>query len=142
MALIADMIARGWENFLARPSGTMSFRFILQPAIASIIALRAGLRDAKEGRPPYLWAAFVDPTYRAQFLHGGWRDIRMPFFVSIALDIIYQIIVHQFIYPLELLFTATLLALVPYFVLRGPANRDRAAIHELELQGRYGAQRR
>ena len=47
----------------------------------------------------------------------------MPFFVSIALDIIYQIIVHQFIYPLELLFTATLLALVPYFVLRGPANR-------------------
>ena len=123
MALIADMIARGWENFLARPSGTMSFRFILQPAIASIIALRAGLRDAKEGRPPYLWAAFVDPAYRAQFLHGGWRDIRMPFFVSIALDIIYQIIVHQFIYPLELLFTATLLALVPYFVLRGPANR-------------------
>jgi hypothetical protein len=103
MALIADMIARGWENFLARPSGTMNFRFILQPAIASIIALRAGLRDAKEGRPPYLWAAFVDPTYRAQFLHGGWRDIRMPFFVSIALDIIYQIIVHQFIYPLELL---------------------------------------
>jgi hypothetical protein len=30
---------------------------------------------------------------------------------------------HKFIYPLELIFTATLLALVPYFILRGPVNR-------------------
>ena len=28
-----------------------------------------------------------------------------------------------FVYPLELLFTATLLALVPYALLRGPFNR-------------------
>ena len=47
----------------------------------------------------------------------------MPFLMSIGLDVVYQIIIHQFIYPLELLFTATLLALAPYFVLRGPVNR-------------------
>jgi hypothetical protein len=123
MSLVADMIARGWENFLARPAGPLNLRFILQPAIASIIALRAGIRDAREGRPPYLWSAFVDPAYRSQFLHAGWKDIRMPFLMSIGLDIVYQIYIHQFIYPLELLFTATLLALVPYFVLRGPVNR-------------------
>jgi hypothetical protein len=29
----------------------------------------------------------------------------------------------RFVYPLELLFTATLLALVPYALLRGPFNR-------------------
>jgi hypothetical protein len=29
----------------------------------------------------------------------------------------------QFVYPLELLFTATLLALIPYALLRGPFNR-------------------
>ena len=29
----------------------------------------------------------------------------------------------RFIYPLELLFTATVLALVPYALLRGPFNR-------------------
>jgi hypothetical protein len=40
-----------------------------------------------------------------------------------TLDAIYQIVIHRFIYPLELLFTATLLALVPYFLLRGPVNR-------------------
>jgi hypothetical protein len=46
-----------------------------------------------------------------------------PFLVAATLDAIYQLIIHRFIYPLELLFTATLLALVPYFVLRGPVNR-------------------
>ena len=48
---------------------------------------------------------------------------RRPFLVAIALDAVYQIITVQFIYPLELLFTATLLALAPYAVLRGPINR-------------------
>ena len=44
------MIARGWENFLARPQGTLNFRFILQPTIAAILALRAGINDARNGR--------------------------------------------------------------------------------------------
>jgi hypothetical protein len=56
-------------------------------------------------------------------LHEGWRGARTPFVVAIALDSIYQIIEVRFIYPLELLFTATLLAVVPYALLRGPFNR-------------------
>jgi hypothetical protein len=36
---------------------------------------------------------------------------------------IYQLMTVRFVYPLELLFTATLLALVPYALLRGPFNR-------------------
>jgi hypothetical protein len=46
-----------------------------------------------------------------------------PFLLAIALDCIYQLITVRFVYPLELLFTATLLALVPYVLLRGPFNR-------------------
>jgi hypothetical protein len=122
-AVIADMIARGWDNFVQRPQGSLSLRFLIQPLIAAVIALRAGVKDAREGRPAYLWAALTSPGYRLQLLHGGWRDMRTPFLVSAILDSIYQLITHGFIYPLELLFTATLLALVPYLVLRGPANR-------------------
>lgn len=48
--------------------------------------------------------------------------MRTPFTVSAILDAIYQLITHGFIYPLELLFTATLLALAPYLILRGPVN--------------------
>jgi hypothetical protein len=46
-----------------------------------------------------------------------------PFLLAIALDCIYQLMTVRFVYPLELLFTATLLALVPYALLRGPFNR-------------------
>jgi hypothetical protein len=123
LTIIADMIVRGWENFLARPTGSLNLRFILQPAIATLIAVRAGMKDAKEGRPAYLWAALTNPEYRWQLLHGGWKDMRTPFLIAATLDAIYQLIIHKFIYPLELLFTATLLALVPYFILRGPVNR-------------------
>src|SRR5438874_10965612 len=123
MSVITEMIARGWENFLARPTGSLNLRFILQPTIASILALRAGIKDAREKRPVYLWAAVTNPEHRWQLLHGGWKDMRTPFLVAAILDAIYQLIIHKFIYPLELLFTATLLALVPYFILRGPVNR-------------------
>jgi hypothetical protein len=50
MSTVFDMIQRGWDNFLARPSGSFSFRFIVQPAMAALLALRAGIQDAKD--PP------------------------------------------------------------------------------------------
>jgi hypothetical protein len=49
--------------------------------------------------------------------------VRNVFLIAAVLDAIYQFTVQQFIYPLELLFTATLLAIVPYCLLRGPVNR-------------------
>jgi hypothetical protein len=48
--------SRLWKDILARPGGPMTFRFILQPAIAAIAALRDGVKDARLGRRPYLWA--------------------------------------------------------------------------------------
>ena len=45
------------------------------------------------------------------------------FIVALVLDSIYQVIVHSGIYALELLLTATILALVPYVIVRGPVTR-------------------
>jgi hypothetical protein len=123
MSTIFDMIERGWENFLARPNGSFGFRFILQPTMAALLALRSGIEDAREGKQGYLWALLSKRDRRFQLLHEGWRGARTPFLVAIVLDSIYQIIEVRFIYPLEMLFTATLLALVPYALLRGPFNR-------------------
>jgi hypothetical protein len=123
MSTVFDMIQRGWDNFLARPHGSFSFRFIVQPAMAALLALRAGIQDTKEGKQGYLWALLSKPDRRFQLLHEGWRGARTPFLVAIALDSIYQIIEVRFVYPLELLFTATLLALVPYALFRGLFNR-------------------
>ena len=60
---------------------------------------------------------------RLQLLREGWRGAMTPFLLAIALDCVYQLMTVRFVYPLELLFTATLLALVPYALLRGPFNR-------------------
>jgi hypothetical protein len=123
MYVIEEAVIRGWENFLARPGGHFGLRFYVQPAMASLIALRAGWRDARAGNPPYLWAALSDASARRQLLQGGWKDLRMVFIVAVVLDIVYQLLDQQSIYPLEVVFTATLLALVPYVILRGPISR-------------------
>ena len=123
MNVVEEAVRRGWENFLARPGGHFGLRFYMQPAMAGLIALRSGWRDACAGNPPYLWAAFSNPLARRQLLHGGWKDLRTVFIAAVLLDIAYQLLEHRSIYPLEVVFTATLLALVPYLLLRGPISR-------------------
>ena len=101
----------------------MTFRLILQPAVAVLLAIRAGLHDAREGQPPFLWAVFSNPGRRHELLRQARDDVRNLFIVAVVLDAIYQVIVHSGIYPLELLLTATILALVPYAIVRGPVTR-------------------
>ena len=45
------------------------------------------------------------------------------FILAMVLDSIYQLIVHRGVYVLELLLTATVLAIVPYVLIRGTVNR-------------------
>jgi hypothetical protein len=123
MSVLLEMIGRGWDNFLARPDGPLSLRFYVQPTMASLLALRAGIQDARQGRQGYLWEMLTRPERRLQLLHEGWRGAMTPFFLAIVLDLVYQLVTVRFVYPLELLLTATLLALVPYALLRGPFNR-------------------
>ena len=123
MSIVSDVIVRGWENFLARPTGPLNLRFLFQPVVASILALRAGIRDVKQGSPAYLWAAVTSSEHRTHLLHSGWKDLCMPISIGVILDSAYQIIVHRWIYPVELLFTVILLVVAPYLLLRGPINR-------------------
>src|SRR5262249_38102029 len=101
----------------------MSLRLILQPAVAILLALRAGMRDAREGRPPFLWAVLADQGRRRELMRQGWKDVGNVFILALVLDSIYQVIVHSAIYALELLLTATILALVPYVIVRGLVTR-------------------
>jgi hypothetical protein len=118
-----EAIVRGWVNLLARLDGPMHVRFILQPTVAILLALRAGIRDARAGELPFLVALQRSPGQRRARLRQAWRDIRNVFLVAAALDCIYQIRAHHGVFLLELVVTATLLALVPYGLTRGPARR-------------------
>jgi hypothetical protein len=121
--MFRDMIAQGWENFTERGSGPLSLRFILQPTLASLLAIRAGWKDARAGRPAFFWAMLTNPVARAELVRSGWKDMGKMFVIAAVLDATYQVIVHKRIVVIAALFTATLLALVPYTLVRGPANR-------------------
>jgi hypothetical protein len=112
-----------WQRIAARPSGPFALRFYLQPAMATIFAIRDGLRDAKAGKPAYFWSLFRDRENRRQLIRGGWKSVGKIFIVAVILDIVYQLVVLHAIHPLETLFVATTLALIPYVIFRGPINR-------------------
>jgi len=101
----------------------MTFRIILQPLMASLLAVRAGLKDAREDQPPYLWTILTDATQRVPLLRHGWRAVARVFILAIVMDVIYQLIVQHWIYPGEMLIVAVALAVIPYLLLRGPINR-------------------
>jgi hypothetical protein len=118
-----DLLARMSENLIARVSGPMKFRLILQPIMASVLAILAGLKDAKAGKPPYFWAMMTDPIHRADMIRDGWKRVGRVFFLALVLDIAYQIVVSRFVYFGEAIIVSCVLAVVPYLILRGPVNR-------------------
>lgn len=118
-----ELIVRGWEGLMDRIGGPMTFRLILQPLMATLLAVRAGLKDAREGRPPYLWTLLTDSSQRVDLLREGWRSIARVFVLAVLMDLIYEYVVDRLFYPLETLMVAFTLAVVPYLVLRGPVNR-------------------
>jgi hypothetical protein len=91
----------------------------------SIFAIRAGLRDAKAGRPPYVWSVSkADDVYdRRALLRDGWKDIGKIFTIAIILDVIYEIVVYKWVYPIQALIIACVLALIPYLIIRGLTTR-------------------
>ena len=118
-----EIWTRAIENLTDRVTGPMKFRIVLQPIMASFFAIRAGLRDARAGKPPYFWALISDPAHRADMLRDGWKDIGKVFVLALALDAVYQLIELSFFYLGEAIIVALVLAILPYLILRALTNR-------------------
>src|SRR6516162_1982140 len=117
------MFSRGWEELIARDSGPFHVRLIIQPLVATFLAIRAGWADAREGRPIFFWTLAREPAQTRLMLRNLWRIAGKVFLVALVLDALYQIIVLHWIYPIQALIVATLLALVPCMVVRAVGNR-------------------
>lgn len=116
-------LAQLWQNIIGRASGPMHLRLFLQPAVAAFLAIRAGLRDARAGRTPYGWTIVSTPGDRGRLLREGWGDVGKVFVIATALDGIYQLIEFHRLYLAGAVMIAATLAIIPYFLLRGLANR-------------------
>jgi hypothetical protein len=116
-----------WERFatqlVARVSGPMKFRLVLQPAMAAFFAIRSGLADARAGKTPYFWCLLSDPSQREDMIKDGWKSVGRVFILALVLDAVYQVIVLRFVYPGEMIIVAFVLAIVPYLILRGLVTR-------------------
>jgi hypothetical protein len=118
-----ELFARIWENLGGRVGGPMTFRIILQPLVATVLAVRAGLLDARTGKPPYFWTILTSPADRRELLREGWKAVAKVFTLAALIDAAYQVMVFRWVYPGEVLLVAFLLACVPYLLIRGPVNR-------------------
>ena len=122
-----DTLGRILHDIFGRLDGPLHFRFFLQPLMATVFAIRDGLRDARTGQPPYFWSLFTRPSLRRELLRTGWKSVSKIFILAVVLDVIYQVIVYHWFYPFETVLVAVLLALVPYLLIRGPVNRIKSA---------------
>lgn len=120
---LKDFLIDAWRMLIGRVQGPMTFRLVMQPLVASFFAIRAGLKDARKNRSPYFWSVWSNPSERRDLLHEGWKDVGKVFVVAVILDVVYQIIELRWVYPGQAVIVATILAIVPYLLVRGPVNR-------------------
>lgn len=114
---------RIWQDIANRPGGPMTFRFVLQPTMAAIAALHDGIQDARNGRSPYFWTVLSNSDERAGRLREGLFSTSRIILLGLAMDAIYQWRVLGTFYPGEAVIVTLVLAVLPYFILRGPIER-------------------
>jgi hypothetical protein len=129
--IVAGVLRRGitlrtlqrlWHDLVEEPSGPMKFRFILQPSMAALVAIRDGHKDAQTGRSPYFWAV-LRKSERMGRLREGLNATARIILLALAMDLTYQFLVFKTFYPNEALIIALLLAFAPYVLIRGLVTR-------------------
>src|SRR5262249_19280886 len=89
-------VDRIWYQELARASAPMKFRFVLQPLMAALVAIRDGRKDARAGRSPYIWALLGEPRERRARLNRGLNATARIVVLGLVMDVIYQLIFLKF----------------------------------------------
>ena len=119
----AEVRERIFTSIAERPGGPMTFRFVLQPIMATVLAAIDGIRDARNGSPAYLWGIVSGATRPVSQLYDGIIATARVILLGLGMDVAYQLIEFKTFYPGEAAIVAVLLAFLPYLLLRGPFAR-------------------
>jgi hypothetical protein len=111
------------EDIPNRLAGPGRFRFILQPAIAAAIGIRAGLADARAGKTPYLRALLLGDERRGELVLVAARSIANLLLMGILLDAVCQWLILGVSYPGAALVVGPVLIVIPYALARALCNR-------------------
>ena len=108
-----------------RLNGPGRFRFVLQPAVAIFLGIRAGIADARAGRPPYIFSLLSDGNRRWELVKEGLAEVSTLVAFAILLDAISQWLILRAIYPGPALLVGPVLIAFPYSTSRALTNRYR-----------------
>jgi len=123
MDAIWELFSQGFDDLLGRAGGPLRFRLVLMPATVVFLAIRAHLKDVREGKPVLVGAFFTSPTERRRLLRSALKDVGRVFIVACVLDTTYQLLVLKAFHPVQMLIVAVVCAVVPYVLVRGPLTR-------------------
>jgi hypothetical protein len=112
-----------FQDVLARLSGRGRLRFIVQPTVAIILGSRSGIKDAREGIPPFLWALAFHGRRRRELLRSAFASIRDLVAIAILLDVISQFLIFNNVRPGAALLVGPVLITLPYVLARAVTNR-------------------
>ena len=111
------------EDLPKRLTGPGRFRFVLQPAVAIFLGIRAGIADARARRAPYLLSILFDSQGRGALLKGAFEQLAVLIAMSILLDAISQFLILHEVFPGPAVIVGPLLIALPYSLTRAVTNR-------------------
>ncbi len=123
MSHLYDLTTRFWGDLVDRSGRPLKTRFIIQPLMATLFAIRDGYKDAHAGREPYLWTICYRPDRRKEQILGGLRAVSRMLLLGVVMDAIYQFLVLKSFHPLQMAVVVVVLAVIPYLLVRGPFMR-------------------
>ena len=81
------VVEQFWHDLIERPDGPMRFRFVQQPLMATIVAIRDGLKDARSGRSAYLATVLGNPQERVGRLREGLNATARIIALGLVIDL-------------------------------------------------------
>jgi hypothetical protein len=111
------------EDLPRRLSGPGRLRFVFQPLVAIVLGVRAGVSDARAGRPPFLLAVIAHRHHRRRMLAEGFRELTNIVLAGILLDAVSQWLILGVAHPGAALVVGPVLITLPYGVSRALTNR-------------------
>jgi hypothetical protein len=110
------------SDLAARLHGPGALRFYLQPAVAATLGIVAGVKDARAGRPAFLWDSLRGGPGKVQRRRAGLKQVFTPF-VAVGMDVVLQWIILREVRLGAAFAVGVALIYVPYILTRGPINR-------------------
>jgi hypothetical protein len=111
------------NNIIATITGPLGFRFILQPTVAILLAIRDGRIDAQLKKAPFLFDSITNPTHRRTNIRSALRSILTSIIVGIITDAIAQHLIFHQVRIVSAVFVGCIVISLPYLIMRGLTNR-------------------